>query len=46
MSMSRNFNMLSAVTIDKDVKKLDCLIDIGVASDDEFARGSDCMGKN
>ena len=52
VSVSRNFNMLSEITTGKEVQKLDCLsitevvnMDIEVASNDEFMRGGDCMGK-
>ena len=45
MYVSENFNMLSEITTDKEVKKLDCLsitkvinMDIEVASDDKFMR--------
>ena len=46
VSVSRNFNMRSEITIGKEVKKFDCWriaemvnIDIKVASNDEFTRG-------
>ena len=52
MTVSCNFNMLSEITTGKEVKKLDCLsiaevvnMDIEVTSDDEFMRGSGCVGK-
>ena len=52
MSVSRNFNMMSEITIGKEVKILDCLsiaevvnMDIEVTSNDEFMRDGACVGK-
>ena len=52
LSVSRNFHMLSEITTDKKVEKLDCLsiaevinMDDEVASNDEFVRGDGCVGK-
>ena len=53
VSVSMNFNVLSEISIGKEVKKkLDCLsiaevvdMDIEVASNDEFMKGSGCIGK-
>ena len=53
VSVSGNFNMLSEITTGKDLYKLACLsitkviniLDIEVASDDEFMRGGGCVGK-
>ena len=51
MSMSRYFHMLDKITTGKKVEKLDCLsiaevvdMDVEVASNDEFMRGSCCVG--
>ena len=53
MSVSRDFHMLgSKITTGKKIEKLDCLsiaevvgMDVEVASNDEFMRGGDCVGK-
>ena len=52
MSVSRDFHMLGKIKTGKKVENLDCLtiadvvdMDIEVASNDEFMRGGDCMGK-
>ena len=52
VSVSGNFNILSEITTDKKVNKLDCLsitkvinVDFEVASDDEFMTGGGCVGK-
>ena len=52
MSVSRNFHMLSEITTDKKVEKLDCLsivevvnMDVEVISTDEFIKGDGYMGK-
>ena len=52
MSVNRNFHMLSEITTDKKIEKLDCLsisevisMDVEVASNDKFMRGGGCVGK-
>ena len=52
MSVSRNLHMLSEITTGKKIEKFDCLLiagvvnmDVEVASNDEFMRGGDCVGK-
>ena len=52
MSVSRNFHMLCEITTGKKVENLDCLsiaevvnMDVEVASNDEFMRGGDCVGR-
>ena len=52
MSVSRDFHMLGKITTGKKVEKLDCLgiaevVDMAVeaAGNDEFMRGSGCLGK-
>ena len=52
MSVSRDFHMLGKITTGKKVEKLNWLsiaevvdMDVEVASNDEFMRGGDCMGK-
>ena len=52
MSVSRNFHMLGKITTGKKVEKFDCLsiaevvdMDGEVASNDEFMRSGDCVGK-
>ena len=52
MSVSRSFYMLSEITTDKKVEKLDYLsittvvnMDVEVANDDEFMRDGGCVGK-
>ena len=52
VSMSRNFHMLSKITIGKMVEKCDCLIiadvvnmNVEVASNNEFIRGGGCVVK-
>ena len=52
MYVSRNFHMLSEITTGKKVDKFDCLsiaevvnMNVEVASNDEFIRGGDCVGK-
>ena len=52
MSVSRDFHMLGKITTGKKVEKLDCLsiddvvvMDVEVASNDEFMRGGGCVGK-
>ena len=52
MSVSRDFQMLGKITTGKNFDKLDCLsiaevvdMDVDVASNDEFMRGGDCVGK-
>ena len=51
MSVSRDFHILGKITAGK-VEKLDCLsiaevvdMDVEVVSNDEFMRGSGCVGK-
>ena len=50
MSVSRNFHMLSEITTGQKVEKFKCLsiagvvnMDVEVASNDEFMRGSGCL---
>ena len=52
MSVSRDFYMLGKIATGKKVKKFHCLsiaevvdMDVEVASNDEFMRGSSCVGK-
>ena len=50
MFVSRNFQMLGKITTGMKVDKLDCssiaeVVDVEVVSNDEFMRGSGCVGK-